>query len=112
MPGSALIGQPPSTDNDFYIVKALLREFHSDRDPTKGASFGPLPPNMFDHSRGPRILAGSIVLIVLTVLITGSRLLIRGLHHQLRWGWDDWFIIPASVRYLFGPHPLDQLNDC
>lgn len=38
--------------------------------------------------------------MVLVILITGSRLLIRALHHGLKWGWDDWFMIVALVSVL------------
>lgn len=65
----------------------------------KGISFGPVPPNIRDHSRGQRIVSACIILIILITLITGSRLLIKGLHQKLKWGWDDWFIIPAAVRH-------------
>ena len=110
MPKSAVIGQPPNTNNDYYIVKALLRKFHLERDPAKGVSFGPPPPNLNHDSRGPQILAGSIVFLILSTLVTGSRLLIRGLYNQVKWGLDDWFIIPALVCYFFGPFQHKHLD--
>lgn len=97
MSGSSVIGQPPNTQNDHYIVRALVRLLQLNIDNSKGISFGPLPPNVRDDSRGQRIVAGCIILIILITLITGSRLLIRGLHQKLKWGWDDWFIIPAAL---------------
>ena len=99
MAGSAIIGQPPNTKNDYYIVNALIRLFHLKIDPSKGISFGRIPPNLRDdNSRGSGLLVGYAICITLIIFITGSRLLIRGLHQKLKWGWDDWFIIPAAVR--------------
>lgn len=34
------------------------------------------------------------------VLITGSRLVLRATRRDLRWGLDDWIIIPAAVSYI------------
>ena len=61
MPGSAFLRQPPNNDDDFYIVKALLRLEYSDEDPAKWFGFGPPRPNIHDHSRAPSIFAWSIV---------------------------------------------------
>lgn len=96
---SALIGEPPNTEEDFYIVRGILRRFGLDKlDPALGAPIPPLrPPNAHFETRGPSLIAVHSICIVLLILITGSRLLIRGLHRGVKWGWDDWVIIPGAV---------------
>lgn len=100
--GSALIGQPPNTEEDYWIVLGILRRAGLEgRDPAKGAQIPPPRPlNDQYTSRGPRIIAGSSVCIILIILITGTRVLIRALYRGLRWGWDDWMIILASVSLV------------
>ena len=100
MSSSALLGQPPNTEDDYYVVKAIMANFHlPGGDPTKGISLGPRPLILQSNSRGPQIITASIILIVLVVLITGTRLSIRAFHPKVKWGWDDWLIIPATVSF-------------
>lgn len=101
MSNSALLGQPPNTEDYYYVVKAIMASFHlPGGDPTKGISLGPRPLIVQNNSRGPQIITASIFLIVLVVLITGSRLSIRAFHPKVKWGWDDWLIIPATVSCM------------
>ena len=98
---SALIGQPPSTAEDYWIVKGILARLGSHADPALGVLVPPArPPNANFETRSPQIVAADSVCIALVILITGSRLLIRALHHGLKWGWDDWVIILGSVGVL------------
>lgn len=98
---SALIGQPPSTVEDYWIVKGILASLGSHADPAQGVLIPPArPPNAHFETQSPQIVAADSVCMVLVILITGSRLLIRALHHGLKWGWDDWFMIVASVGVL------------
>lgn len=99
---SALIGQPPNNQEDYWIVLGILRRAGMPNlDPAKGAQIPPSRPlNDQYKSRAPMMLAADIVCIVLVVLITGTRLLIRALCHGLRWGWDDWMILLASVSLV------------
>lgn len=96
---SAFIGQPPNNQEDYYIVQGIFRRFGLEGlDPAKGAQLPPArPPNAHYESRGPGIIAANSVCIVLIILITGSRLLVRALYRGLRWGWDDWAIMLAAV---------------
>lgn len=98
---SALIGQPPSDQEDYWIIKGMM---HLDGIPdgALNPSYGfPLtlkpPPNYQYETRGPRLLIGLSFAIVLAVLITGTRLGLRLFRRNLRWGLDDWVIIPAMV---------------
>lgn len=95
---SALIGTPPHTQEDYYIVLGIFRRFGFKGDPAQGAKFPPARPvDDHYHSRGPGYIGEFSVLIFLTVFIVGSRLLIRALSRAVKWGWDDWLIIPAAV---------------
>lgn len=101
MSHSARLGEPPNTEDDYYIVKAILQNLHLHGvDPAKGIHLGHRPLSIQNDTRGPQIITGSIVCIVLVVLITGSRLLIRALHPKVNWGWDDWLIIPGAVSHM------------
>lgn len=101
MSDSAVLGQPPSTEDDYYIVKAIMQQFHlQGMDPAKGMSLGPPPLNIQSDTRGPQIIASSTVFIVLIIFITGSRLSIRAFHPKVKWGWDDWVILAGAVRSM------------
>lgn len=96
---SALIGQPPANQNDYWIVLGIMRKIGLENlDPAKGILLPP-PRPINDHyrSRGPGIIAANSVCIFLIIFFTGSRLFIRGLYRSLQWGWDDWIISVAMV---------------
>lgn len=100
MNGSALYGTPPATENDLWIVKGVYRflGLTGKIDPKKGLPLrAKKPPNYVFESWGDYAIRTSIALIVLMVLITGSRLVLRATRRDLRWGLDDWVIIPAAV---------------
>ncbi|KAI9815931.1 MAG: hypothetical protein M1827_001923 [Pycnora praestabilis] len=102
MPESALVGQPPLNSDDYYIVRALLREAGLfNLDPKNGAMLPPArPPNYHYHTRGPGIIAGMSLVIAFVVLITGARLMLRSFRRELKWGWDDWVIIPSAMGVI------------
>ena len=98
---SAFVGQPANTEKDFLITKGLFRAYNipdGALDPVKGF---PLPftrpANNHYQSRGPGLAIGVSFAILLVVLITGIRLMLRLSRRELRWGPDDWVIIPAVV---------------
>ena len=100
-PPSALIGQPPLTDDDYWIVRGMLLVAGLENvDPHEGAKLPPArpPPDVYHfETRGPAILAGCAVSIALMLLFTGTRLVVRCTERSLHFGRDDWFIIPACV---------------
>lgn len=99
---SALIGQPPNNELDYIIVKGIFRRLGiKGHDPSEGAHIPPFRPANYQHeTRAPGIIAANCVCIVLALLFTGSRVLIRALYRGLRWGWDDWFIILGTVSVV------------
>lgn len=101
MANSAFFGQPPSTSDDYFIVRALLRSAGLDNiDPNIGSKIPPArpPPDQYQfETRGPGIIAGLSVCIVVMSVVTGSRLVFRWCGASVRFGWDDWLIIPGAV---------------
>lgn len=96
MTGSALVGQPPATEEDFFIVRGALRMAHlldSDDMVKKGISSVKMPPGAAHDSRQGTIIAQMAVTIALISLITITRLLLRAFKRDLKWGLDDWAII-------------------
>jgi hypothetical protein len=95
---SALIGTPPQTEKDYYIVKYLLTAFGAKTDPLLGAIIPPLrPDNYVYETRQPFIIAGMSVSIAIMILVTGTRLFTRLYVKGLQFGLDDLTIIPAAV---------------
>lgn len=103
MSQSALLGAPPNTEEDFFIARGLIYFFGLEQvlDPQMGAQIAPPPPPpelYVSETRGPAIAAGALVTIIVSVVITGARLLLRKFKRGLKWGLDDWLIIPGLVR--------------
>lgn len=96
---SAFMGQVPNNQQDYWIIKGIFRRLNDNiSDPAKGLFILPSRPlNDRYGSRGPGLIVANSVCITLIVLVTGARLLLRALHRGLRWGWDDWMILVASV---------------
>lgn len=101
---SALIGQPPNTTNDYYIVAYLNDAFGIHGNPNKGITIPPLaPPGYVYESRATSILIGMSVSIFFMFTFTLVRLLIRLLNRGLRLGLDDLFIVPGVILAITWP---------
>ena len=95
---SAPYGRPPNTDNDYWIVKALLFEQGiADADPAKGLPFEHFPL-LSDENRSGSIIAAVTISIFLIVAITATRLVARKTIRTSSLGWDDALISVAAVR--------------
>lgn len=100
MSQSALYGRPPATDNDFWIVKAMLFQMGLvDADPTKGLPLKQFPPPN-DESKAGSIIAGVTISIFLVLSITTTRIVARKLISTSSLGWDDALIVVAAVRVI------------
>ncbi|KAM0799547.1 hypothetical protein BDR22DRAFT_778823, partial [Usnea florida] len=98
---SALFGQPPNNQNDWYIIRGFAR-WLSIPDEVLDPSHGfPLPlqrpPNDHYTSRGPGMIASLSVAMALVILITGARLYLRYSRRDLKVGIDDFVIVPAAL---------------
>ena len=110
MPGppSALVGKPPLTADDALIVHGWQVLFDmKTADPSKGlrVALKPPPPGTPHESDTTSIAVGAAVSMVLMVLFTGTRLVIRTASRNLTFGYDDWAIIFACVGTLL-PQPI------
>lgn len=113
---SALIGSPPATDEDYYIVKGFhylifsrlkaIGQLHGAPPPIhpeKGSQLAHRPPPNLYHfeDRGGDYLTAACTAIAIMVLVTGARLAIRARNAKLYFGADDWLILVGVVRLVF-----------
>ena len=99
---SALFGHPAADVNDWYIIRGLARLTgipDGAIDPANWFPFDlhPPPGNPSYTSRGPSIIGSAAAAISLVLTITTVRLSLRYFRHDLRFGWDDFVIIPAAL---------------
>ncbi|KAF6217939.1 hypothetical protein HO133_006351 [Letharia lupina] len=100
-PGSALFGQPPNNQDDWFIIRGFARSLGIP-DGVLNPSHGfpsPLqrPPNSPYVSRGPSMIASTAVAMALVILITAARLGLRYFRRDLKVGYDDFVIVPAAL---------------
>lgn len=105
---SAYIHTPPANERDELIVKGfflLAGPLYAGKDPKNGFPYGPTRPkeNYQFESRGPHIMAGLAVCMVIVTVVTFLRLGIRVYVHDVRFGADDWLIIPAYLLSMAYP---------
>ncbi|KAI9838415.1 MAG: hypothetical protein M1837_002498 [Sclerophora amabilis] len=96
---SALYGTPPNTEKDYWVAKALLTQAGKVKaDASLGAILPPFRPEDYVyHSRGPALKGLLASMISIVIIITGARLMMRRLSARMKFGADDWMIIPAAV---------------
>lgn len=96
---SALVGEPPNNEHDYWIIKGMFRTIgFNDADPNDGYTIAPAIPNTRSQGdEGRHIIAGMIVCIVVMVVATCTRLGVRFFRAGIRSGADDWMLIPAAV---------------
>ena len=103
MPDSALIGTPPATESDYWIVRSFLLTAGipaENVDPSQGASFPPFrpPPDQYVfETRGPEMIISASIAIFMMLLFTITRILLRSFKTGLQWGADDYLIVPGVV---------------
>ena len=99
--GSALFGQPPNNQDDWFIIRGFARSVgipDAALNPSHGfPSPVQRPPNVPYAPRGPSMIASTSVAMALVILITGARLGLRYFRRDLKVGYDDFVIIPAAL---------------
>ncbi|KAK7534212.1 uncharacterized protein J3D65DRAFT_477270 [Phyllosticta citribraziliensis] len=102
---SAFINDPPNTETDYWVAKALLQSAGLyDVDPKKGAHLAPKRPDGYVfETKGPRIVAGLAVCIAIMIIVTGLRLFLRYHVRRLKWGIDDTLMVPGLVMAVAYP---------
>jgi len=104
---SAYFNTPPATDLDEQIVAGLLLLTGltpNVKNPKDGVTI-PLRPteNYHFETKGPAVIIALSVCMVCLTLITFLRLGIRLFVHGVRFGADDWLIIPAYLLSMAYP---------
>ncbi|KAL8831195.1 MAG: hypothetical protein Q9191_001007 [Dirinaria sp. TL-2023a] len=95
---SALFGQPPATQNDFWIVKGILfQEGVVDADPAKGLPALQAVPRPNHENKSGSIVVGLALSIFFVVFITATRIIARKTMSSASLGWDDTLIVVAAV---------------
>ncbi|KAL2039382.1 hypothetical protein N7G274_008050 [Stereocaulon virgatum] len=97
---SALFGKPANNVNDWYVAREFARIVgipdHA-FNPSKGFPYHVPSVQPSYQSKGPRIVASACVAILLILFITVSRLSLRYFRKDLKFGYDDLFIVPAVI---------------
>lgn len=99
MPSSAFLGQPPASQDDFYIIKGMYRAAYAfNKDASRGYLFVPKrPENYVYNDKQAGIIVGLVAAIVIMLSTTILRLALRQFKTGVRWGADDWILIPGVV---------------
>ena len=104
---SAYFNTPPNTPRDEQIAAGLLllTGLTPDiKDPKNGVTIPPFKPdNYVFETKGPGIIAGLAVSMVIITAATFARLAIRVFVRECRFGLDDWLIIPAYLLAMAYP---------
>lgn len=110
MTKSAFIDTPPASHRDYMIVKSMLLSVGlTDLDPANGVKLPPAKPKDYHfETRGPGIIAGLSVCIAVIASVTLLRLYLRAAVKKLKWGLDDWLMVPGLVS----TPPCLRLTSC
>ncbi|KAI5243437.1 hypothetical protein E4T43_04126 [Aureobasidium subglaciale] len=105
MSRSAYLGQPPATQDDFWIINGMYRAAYSfNKDPSKGYLFVPKKPDHYEYDdKQAGIILGMAVAIAIMFLTTALRLALRQFKTGVRFGADDWILMPAVIMAILYP---------
>ncbi|KAE9963303.1 hypothetical protein EG328_011515 [Venturia inaequalis] len=93
---SALIGQPPNTQRDWYIARGLLRAVGMDEtNPALGYVLAAQTTGNTESKR-PSVIAGVVISLIIISSVTLTRLALRLSVSTMRFGPDDWATIAAA----------------
>lgn len=99
---SAKLGDPPSNQDDFFIIRGNFRSaglFNANA--TEGwATVAHKPTNYEYETKQPGIIAGMAIVIVVITIVTATRLALRYFSKSMKFGSDDWIILIAAVGSL------------
>ncbi|KAF2126667.1 hypothetical protein P153DRAFT_346653 [Dothidotthia symphoricarpi CBS 119687] len=105
---SAYFSTPPANELDERIAAGLLLLTGltpNIKDPQDGVTIPPFCPteNYHFETKGPAVIVALSVCMVVLTLVTFLRLGIRLFVHGVRFGADDWLIIPAYLLSMAYP---------
>ena len=104
---SADINTPPANQHDEQIVKGMLLLAGitpTASDIAQGVIIPPFrPPDYHFETKGPGIIAGLSFCIVVIIVVTLTRLYLRLFVRSLKFGADDYLMIPALILAVAYP---------
>lgn len=103
---SAFVGEPPATPRDYEIARGILVSSGIlNADPSKGVP-GPRrpPPGVYKfRTIGPELLVDCGISLAFIILFCVIRFSLRLFKKNLRWGLDDWLMIPGAILAIAWP---------
>lgn len=98
---SALVGNPPNTQRDYYIVRGMDRTYGlSSADPNDGFTYLATEPSGYVHeTKSVQVIVGLVILMLTILIPTVTRLVLRASNPAMEFGSDDWTIILAAVSF-------------
>ena len=112
MSNSAFLRQPPANQDDFYTIKGMYRAAYAfDKDASKGYLFVPKKPEDYEYNdKQAGIIIGLVFATAIMFVTTALRLGLRQFKTGVRWGADDWVLIPGVVcGNVLQPQQIPQL---
>lgn len=113
---SALMGEKPKNQDDWYIIHGIYRAYGIDADPDDGYLYAPSAPDGYVHeSKQAGIIAGMAVVIAVILIPTVARLIVKARSRQAILGADDWTIMVAAVSERpcsYGVYVCIAARDC
>lgn len=98
---SALVGKPPNTQRDYYIVRGMDRSYGlNNADPNDGFTLLAAEPSGYVHeTKSAQVIVGLVIIMLMILIPTVSRLVLRASSPAMQFGSDDWAIISAAVSF-------------
>lgn len=99
---SAILGNPPNNEDDFFIVRGIFRSVGLfSANASRGWITVPKEPAGYVYeTKQPGIIAGMVIVILLISVVTATRLALRYYSTKMVFGSDDWVILAAAVSLL------------
>lgn len=102
---SAILGNPPNNEDDFFIVQGIFRSVGLfSANASRGWITVPKEPAGYVYeTKQPGIIAGMVIVILLISVVTATRLALRYYSTKMVFGSDDWVILAAAVSLAISP---------
>lgn len=96
---SAILGNPPNNEDDFFIVRGIFRSVGLfSANASRGWITVPKEPAGYVYeTKQPGIIAGMVIVMLLISVVTATRLALRYYSTKMVFGSDDWVILAAAV---------------
>ncbi|KAH0011101.1 hypothetical protein KCU78_g10138, partial [Aureobasidium melanogenum] len=111
MSHSAFLGQPPATQDDFYIIKGMYRAaYASNKDPSKGYLFVPRKPADYEYNdKQASIIVGMAMAIVVMLSGMMSELAQKSISRDITYGYKSllaWTVVDLTLAVVVASLPV------